>query len=140
MAPVVEDSCYAIDTIDECIRELDQEGPPETMKFPSTSIREDDGFGMEPHMDDNLYECLALTPNHMPCPKKLSIELKELPKNLRYDFLDQELNRPVIVSTTLNRDETNQLLDILRKYPSDLGYNISDLKGISPSVCIHQNC
>jgi hypothetical protein len=91
-------------------------------------------------MDDNLYECLSLTPNHMPCPKKPSIELKELPKNLRYEFLDQELNRPVIVSATLNRDETNQLLDILRKYPSDLGYNISDLKGISPSVCIHQNC
>ncbi|XP_050919369.1 uncharacterized protein LOC127136902 [Lathyrus oleraceus] len=73
MALVIEDSCYTINIIDECIRELDQEGPPETMKFPSTSIREDDGFGMEPCIDDNLYECLALIPNHMPCPKKPSI-------------------------------------------------------------------
>ncbi|XP_050895944.1 uncharacterized protein LOC127102642 [Lathyrus oleraceus] len=56
MAPVIEDSCYAIDIIDECIRELDQEGPPETMKFPSTPIREDDKFGMETYMDYNLYE------------------------------------------------------------------------------------
>ncbi|XP_050875013.1 uncharacterized protein LOC127078615 [Lathyrus oleraceus] len=138
MAPVIEDSCYAIDIIDECIRELDQERPAETMKYSSTSIREGDGFRLEPHMDDNLYECLALTPNHMPCPKKLSIELKELPKNLRYEFLDQELNHPVIVSATLNRDETSQILDILLKYPSPLGYNIFDLKGISPSGSMHR--
>ncbi|XP_050916559.1 uncharacterized protein LOC127131686 [Lathyrus oleraceus] len=137
-APVIEDSCYAINIIDEGIRELDQEGPPETMKFPSTPKREDDGFRMEPYMDDNLYECSTLTPNHIPCPKKPSIELKELPKNLSYEFLDEELNLPVIVSATLNEDETNQLLDILRKYPSALGYNISDLKGISPSVCMHR--
>lgn len=113
MAPIIEESCYAIDIIDECIRELDQERPPETMKFPSTPIREDYGFGMESHMDDNLYECLVLTPNHMSCPKKPSIELKELPGNLRYEFLDEELNHPVIVSATLNEDETNQLLAIL---------------------------
>ncbi|XP_050896840.1 uncharacterized protein LOC127103636 [Lathyrus oleraceus] len=120
MAPVREDSCYAIDIIDECIRELDQERPPEKMKFPLTPIREDDEFGMEPYMDDNSYECLALTPNHMPYPKKPFIELKELPKNLRYEFLDEELNFPVIVSATLNEDEMNQHLDILRKYPSAL--------------------
>ncbi|XP_050888721.1 uncharacterized protein LOC127093866 [Lathyrus oleraceus] len=138
MAPVIEDSCYAIDIIDECIRELDQEGPPEKMKFPSTPIRGDDIFGIKPYMDDNLHECLALTPNHMPCPKKPSIELKELPKNLRYEFLDEELNHPVIVRATLKEDETNQLLDILQKYPLTLGYNIFDLKGISPSVCMHR--
>lgn len=68
---------------------------------------------MEPYMDDNFYECFALTPNHMPCPKKTFIEHKELPKNLRYEFLDEELNHPVIVSATLNKDETNQILDIL---------------------------
>lgn len=92
---------------------------------------------MTPFVDDSLYECLALTLDHMPGPKKLSIELKELPKNLRYEFLDDKLNRPVIVSATLNKDEINQLLDILRKYPAGLGYSISDLKGISPSVCMH---
>lgn len=74
---------------------------------------------------------------HMSDHKKLSIELKELPKNMRYEFLDKELNRPVIVSLNLNRDETNQLLDILQKYPTSLGYHISDFKGISLSVCMH---
>lgn len=27
---------------------------------------------------------------------------------------------------------------LLRKYPTILGYNISDLKGISPFVCMHK--
>lgn len=27
---------------------------------------------------------------------------------------------------------------VLRKYPAGLGYNISDLKGISPSMCMHK--
>ncbi|XP_050876067.1 uncharacterized protein LOC127079736 [Lathyrus oleraceus] len=140
MALAIDDSCYAIDIIDECIRELDQEEPTETIKLPSTPIIEDDEFKrlMEPYIDDSIYEYLALTPDHIPCPKKPPIELKELPKNLRYECLDEELNRPVIVSATLNGDETNQLLDILRKYLATLGYNISDLKGISPSVCMHQ--
>lgn len=126
MAPTIDDSSYATDIIDECIRELDQEEPTETIKLPSTPIMEDDKFKrlMEPYIDDSLYECLALTPDHMTCPKKPSIELKELPNNLRYEFLDEELNRPVVVSATLNGDETNKLLDVLRKYPTTLGYNI----------------
>lgn len=96
--------------IDECIKELDQDQEmlTKTIKLPSTPIMEDDGFkSMTPFVDDNLYECLALTPGHMSGPKKPSIELKELQKNLRYEFLDDELNRPVIVSATLNKDETN---------------------------------
>lgn len=136
-APAIDDSWYAIDIIDECIRELYQENPVETIKLPSTPITEDDKF-KEPYIDDNLHECLALTANHMSCLKKPSIELEELSKNLRYEFLNEELNCPVIISTTLNGEETNQLLDVLRKYHAALVYNISDLKGISLSVYMHQ--
>ena len=139
MAPVIGDACYSIDIIDECVRELDQEEPTETIKLPLTLIRGDDGFEkMEPYIDDNLHECLALTPDPILYPKKQNLELKELPKNLRYEFLDEGMSRPVIVSSTLNQEETNQLLDVLRKYPSALGYNIFDLKGISPFVCMHR--
>ncbi|XP_050892509.1 uncharacterized protein LOC127098050 [Lathyrus oleraceus] len=35
-APTTDDSFYAIDIIDECIRELDKEKPIETIKLPST--------------------------------------------------------------------------------------------------------
>ena len=106
MAPVLGDACYAIDIIDECIRELDQEEPIETIKLPSALVMDDDGF-REPYINDNLHECLSLTPDPIPCPNKPTLELKELPKNLRYEFLDEEMNRPVIVSATLSQEETN---------------------------------
>lgn len=100
---------------------------------------EDDGNKVyTPYVDDSLHECLSLTPDHMLEPKKATVELKELPKNQRYEFLDKELNRPVIVNSNLNKDETNQLLDVFQKYPTSLGYNVSELKGISPSVCMHR--
>ncbi|XP_058733358.1 uncharacterized protein LOC131604966 [Vicia villosa] len=87
MAPVIGDACYAINIIDECINELERD--ESRIKLPWTPILEDDGFKrMEPYIDDNLYECLALTPDPMSCPKKPSVELKELPKNIRYEFLD----------------------------------------------------
>lgn len=44
MAPTIDDSCYAIDINDECIRELDQGEPTETIKLPLTPIMEDKGF------------------------------------------------------------------------------------------------
>ena len=55
MAHVMGDSCYALDIIDECVRELEQK---EIINLPSTPIKEDDDF-KEPYIDDNLYECLS---------------------------------------------------------------------------------
>lgn len=84
-----------------------------------------------------MRECLALTPNPIPGPKQPSIELKQLPKNLIYEFLGEEQSPHVIVNADLTLEETGKLLKILRKYPEALGYNIYDLKGISPSICMH---
>jgi hypothetical protein len=133
MAQTLGDACYVIDIIDECIREFDQ-GEPKIGPFSNPNEKDDELNETEPHTN----ECLALTPNLSPNFQKPTQELKELPKNLRYEFLDKEMNRPVIFSSTLNQDETNQLLNVLQGYPSALGYNISDLKGIIPSVCMHR--
>ncbi|XP_058768318.1 uncharacterized protein LOC131642042 [Vicia villosa] len=87
MAPVIGDACYAIDVIDECVNELNDS----LIRLPSTPILEDDGFkSMEPYIDDNLFEWLALTPDPTPCTKKPAIKLKELPNNLRYEFLENK--------------------------------------------------
>ena len=44
----------------------------------------------------------------------------------------------MIVSAELGKEETGKLLDVLKKYPAAIGYKISDLTGISPSVCTHR--
>lgn len=73
-APNTDDSCCAIDIIDECIRESDKEEQIETIKLPSPPIMEDDGFkSVTPCIYDDLNECLEITPDHMPSIKKPTI-------------------------------------------------------------------
>ena len=64
--------------------------------------------------------------------------LKELPSHLKYDFLELEGVKPVIISTALNENEEQKLLRILMKYKEAIAWSIEDLKGISPSICMHK--
>ena len=64
--------------------------------------------------------------------------MKELPSHLKYAFLEQEKAKPVIKSTALTKNEEQKLLKILRKYKEAIAWSIEDLKGISPSICMHK--
>ena len=69
-------------------------------------------------------------------PPKL--ELKPLPSHLKYAFLGAEETFPVIISSSLEIDQENQLLEILRTHRTALRWKISDIKGISPLICTHR--
>ncbi|XP_050909797.1 uncharacterized protein LOC127123636 [Lathyrus oleraceus] len=101
-APTIEDSCCLLDVIDECVKEIEREPYKytEVLKIPAPLIFYNDNWH-EPYVYDSLRECLALMPNPMPCSKKPFVELKTLSKNLRCEFLDTELERPVIVNADL---------------------------------------
>ena len=62
--------------------------------------------------------------------------LKELPKHLEYAFLQPKKGKPVIISARLIELEKQKLLEILRKYEG-IAWSIDDLKGINPSICMH---
>ena len=64
--------------------------------------------------------------------------LKELPSHLKYVFLEPEKRKPVIISAALTESEEQKLLEILRKYKEAIAWLIEDLKGISPSICMHK--
>ena len=64
--------------------------------------------------------------------------LKELPSHLKYVFLEPEKRKPVIISATLIEYEEQKLLEILRKYKEAIAWSIEDLKGTSPSICMHK--
>ncbi|XP_078148472.1 uncharacterized protein LOC144543896 [Carex rostrata] len=66
------------------------------------------------------------------------VELKPLPSTLRYEYLGPNQTYPVIVNASLDQDQTDQLLTILRKHKKAIGYTIDDLKGINPSICMHR--
>ena len=66
------------------------------------------------------------------------LTLKELPSHLKYEFLEQEKRKPVIISAALTEAKEQKLLIILRKYKEAIAWSIEDLKGISPSICMHK--
>ena len=66
------------------------------------------------------------------------LTLKELPSNLKYDFLEPEKRKPVIISVVLTEVEEQKLLVIMRKYKEKIAWSIEDMKGISPSICMHK--
>ncbi|KAG7594089.1 Retrotransposon gag domain [Arabidopsis thaliana x Arabidopsis arenosa] len=70
--------------------------------------------------------------------KAPKVDLKPLPQGLRYAFLGTNSTYPVIINAALNDDEVNLLLSELRKYRRAIGYSLSDIKGISPSLCNHR--
>ena len=64
--------------------------------------------------------------------------MKELPRHLKYAFLEPKKAKPVIISTALNELGEQKLLDILKKYKEAIAWSIEDLKGIGPSICMHK--
>ena len=70
--------------------------------------------------------------------EKPKVELKTFPTHLKYVFLENNETKPVIISNSLKKEEEDQLVQILKCCKVAIGWNISDLKGISPSYCMHK--
>ena len=64
--------------------------------------------------------------------------LKELPSHLKYVYLEPPQRKPVIISARLSDEEEQKLLHILKKHKESIAWSIEELKGISPSICMHK--
>ena len=64
--------------------------------------------------------------------------LKQLPEHLHYAFLARKSEFPVIILASMSSQEEEMLLEVLRKHKLALGWFISDIKGISPTICMHK--
>ena len=77
----------------------------------------------------------TLLPSIVQAPK---LELKELPTHLKYAFLGEKETLPVIISSKLSPDEEKELVKLLKTYKKAIGWTIADIKGLSPSICMHK--
>ena len=82
-----------------------------------------------------LIEDRASLPSEERPPK---LELQPLPSHLKYAFLGVEETFPVIISSSLESEQENKLLEILRTHKTSIGWTIADIKGISPLICTHR--
>ncbi|KAL4284741.1 hypothetical protein GQ457_16G018120 [Hibiscus cannabinus] len=69
-------------------------------------------------------------------PPKL--ELKQLPEQLKYAYLGNNETLPVIISSKLQADQEERLIATLRQHKEALGWTIAEIKGISPTICMHK--
>ena len=70
--------------------------------------------------------------------KPPKIELKPLPSHLKYAFLGVEETFSIIIASSLELDQHNKLLEILRTHKTAIGWTIANIKGISPLICTHR--
>ena len=68
----------------------------------------------------------------------LVLELKLLSSHLKYVYLGDKDTLPIIISSSLNADQDKSLVDVLRRYKRIIGWPMTDIKGISPSICMHK--
>ncbi|CAN6712142.1 unnamed protein product [Malus baccata var. baccata] len=67
-----------------------------------------------------------------------TLELKPLPSHLRYVFLGEDETLPVIISSSLTAQEKSKLVRVLKEYKTAIGWTLADIKGISPTTCMHR--
>ncbi|XP_038687540.1 uncharacterized protein LOC119986923 [Tripterygium wilfordii] len=66
------------------------------------------------------------------------LELKPLPTHLKYVFLGDAETLPIIIASDLSDTEEEKLLRVVREHKEAIGWTIADIRGISPSMCMHR--
>ena len=66
-----------------------------------------------------------------------TLELKVLPAHLKYVYLGEQENFPVIIASHLNNGQEEDLKAILRNYREAIGWTMTDIKGLSLTIVQH---
>ncbi|KAM2262417.1 hypothetical protein ACFXTI_043876 [Malus domestica] len=155
--PKDDHSCFSIDILDELAQDyLDmlEDDPLETTIAQGLGIKPNLAVPKEEHAE--LVAALESLPQHRgkpsnPIPIPVStntllpsviqapvLELKPLPDHLKYVFLGDEETLPVIVSSSLTALEEEKLIRVLKEHKTAIGWTLADIKGISPTTCMHR--
>ena len=145
------DNCLRVDVVDECIKEVHQIITP---KDPLEACLHGAPNSESPNITECVNQLEASSPiffrrpfeelgasKRQPVPsteKPPELELKPLPVHLKYAFLGTSSTLPVIISSSLSREQEEKLLRVLREHKMAIGWSIADIKGISPSICQHK--
>ena len=153
--PVEVEECSAISSLDSLVAEEFEASNQQDLICSSLEV---DSAGDEDEIVEQLvwldgnavvsrygrkFESLDLS-NREHKPSKSSreeppvLELKPLPAHLRYAYLGESSTLPVIIAAELTKEREESLLHILRKFQGAIGWTIADIKGISPSFCMHK--
>ncbi|KAL6340597.1 hypothetical protein AAG906_010505 [Vitis piasezkii] len=126
---------------------LEEEEGPEEVCIIDTLVEEH----CNQNMQDKLNESLGDLEEGLPKPSDVlatlqeeaqeaakeetpKLNLKPLPMELKYTYLEENKQCPVVISSSLTTHQEISLLEVLKRCKKAIGWQISDLKGISPLV------
>ena len=75
--------------------------------------------------------------NTKPLPSSIEVpklELKQLPRDLRYAFLEPGDTFPIVFTSELTVEQEGKLITLLKKHKTAIGWTMIDIKGISPLI------
>ena len=137
----VEDDCEEVCIIDTILEEQANEQQVQDVLTPELS--ECLGEQQEPQCMSLVQgywrykiEILSLLIGEEP-KEPQQLEIKPLPVELKYAFLEENRKCPVVISSLLTSSQEHNLLHLLKMDKQALGWKISDLKGINPTICTH---
>nr|GEW71095.1 DNA-directed DNA polymerase [Tanacetum cinerariifolium] len=67
-----------------------------------------------------------------------AVKLKDLPRHLKYAFLEGDDKLPVIIAKDLSVEEKTTLITVLKSHKRAIAWKLSDIKGIDPEFCTHK--
>ena len=83
---------------------------------------------------DLVFSYKKLLPSILQAP---DLELKPLSDNLKYVFIGDNNTLPVIIAKGLTSAQEEKLVKLLSNHKTIIGWTLADIKGISPSMCMH---
>ncbi|XP_050207856.1 uncharacterized protein LOC126657237 [Mercurialis annua] len=131
-----EVECMKLDMVDGIVEEL---FPVSKVIFHSeeTQATSEEEYSKEDEPKaENLIRRESVTPPSSISPPK--VELKTLPSHLRYAFLGDNMTLPIIISNNLSETQEARVVKVVKQHILAIGWQISDIRGISPSVVMHK--
>ncbi|GJV62690.1 hypothetical protein Tco_1473518 [Tanacetum coccineum] len=155
-----DDTCFSIDVIDEILKEdfdaLLDEGSKNFHSIEGTLLEEeifvefdefmamtfDENSDSESDTEDLPFEKITVNTDYKIKTSlkepPTDLELKPLPGNLEYVFLEEPSFLPVIISSQLSKEKKNILISVLKKHKQCFSWKTTDIPSIYPSFCKHK--
>ncbi|CAN6544183.1 unnamed protein product [Malus baccata var. baccata] len=156
--PKDDHSCFSIDIIDDLAQDFLDCLERDTLETTiAQGIGQKSGFAVPRSEEEaEIVAALESLPQHHGKPSNpISIpvstnkllplviqapvlELKPLPDHLKYVFLGDNETLHVIVSSSLTTIEEEKLIRVLKDHKTAIGWTLADIRGISPTTCMHR--
>ncbi|CAN6583792.1 unnamed protein product [Malus baccata var. baccata] len=156
--PKDDHSCFSIDIIDDLAQDFLDCLERDTLETTiAQGIGQNSGFAVPRSVEEaEIMAALESLPQYhgkpsnpisiSVCTNKLLpsvtqapvLELKPLPDHLKYVFLGDNETLPVIVSSSLTAIEEEKLIRVLKEHETAIGWTLADIRGISPTTCMHR--